>query len=52
MLFHSLMEVAENFKPDVLVEWKAPTMYMYPWLFCTMTNCKGPINSHQCNLTV
>ena len=42
----------QKFKPDVLVEWKAPTMYMYPWLFCTMTNCKGPINSHQCNLTL
>ena len=52
MLFHSLLEVAKNFKPDVFVEWKAPTMYMYPWLFCTMTNCKGPINSHQCNLTL
>ena len=42
----------QKFKPDVFVEWKAPTMYMYPWLFCTMTNCKGPINSHQCNLTL
>ena len=42
----------QKFKPEVLVEWKAPTMYMYPWLFCTMANCKGPINSHQCNLTL
>ena len=39
-------------KLDVLVEWKGPMMYMYPWLFCTMTNCKGPISSHQCNLTL
>ena len=61
--FSSGLEILENavpfatgscqkFKPDVFVEWKAPTMYMYPWLFCTMTNCKGPINSHQCNLTL
>ena len=61
--FSSFLEILENavpfatgscqkFKPDVFVEWKAPTMYMYPWLFCTMTNCKGPINSHQCNLTL
>ena len=61
--FSSGLEILENavpfatgscqkFKPDVLVEWKAPTMYMYPWMFCTMTNCKGPINSYQCNLTL
>ena len=61
--FSSGLEILENavpfatgsyqkFKPDVLVEWKGPMMYMYPWLFCTMTNCKGPISSHQCNLTL
>ena len=46
-LFLSLLEVAMNSNQTFWLNGKRPTMYMYPWLFCTMTNCKGPINSYQ-----
>ena len=52
MLFLSLLEVAKNSNQTFWLNGKHPTMYMYPWLFCTMTNCKGPISSYQCNLTL
>ena len=43
---------AKNSNQTFWLNGKRPTMYMYPWLFCTLTNCKGPINSYQCNLTL